>query len=501
MRITPISFPAPTARIVAALERAGQLVAVRGVLPESVIRLTDDSRRVTPHSCFVAVRGSARDGHAFLPLVSAAGATLVIAEDATGTELPALIVRESRAASAVAAAAFHDDPAERLRFVGVTGTNGKTTTVGILRHLLDAPGAPAASIGTLGVLVGSEGAALPGGEGLTTPGPIELQRLLRTLVDRGVRTVAMEVSSHALHQQRVLGVRFDAAVFTNLTRDHLDYHGTMEEYLAAKSLLVGLLSAHGAAVVNADDASWRQLPAAPRTLRFGLHDASADVRATDVHFEPRGSRWRLEADGAMGAVRLPLIGDFNVANALGAAAGAIALGHGVEEIAERLSHVPQVPGRLELLSEHPAVLRDYAHTPDALERALIALRPFTPGRLIVVFGCGGDRDRGKRPLMAQAARAYADHLVVTSDNPRTEDPEAILDEIVAPLRHGTYDRVEDRRRAIAHAIEIAEPGRDLVLLAGKGHETYQIRGTTTLPFDEKAIVHDLLKESRMRAKR
>ena len=481
----------PTARIRAALERAGQLVSVRGVLPERISSITDDSRRVAPYVCFVAVRGASRDGHGFLPTVAAAGATLVIAEDATGTDLPTLIVRESRVAAAVAAAAFHDEPANELRFVGVTGTNGKTTTVGILRHLLDAPGAPAASIGTLGVLVGSEGTVLAGGEGLTTPGPIELQRVLRALVNRGVRTVAMEVSSHALHQQRVLGVRFDAAVFTNLTRDHLDYHGTMEAYLAAKALLVGLLNERGVAVVNAGDVAWRGLPTAPRTIRFGLTDATADVRATSVHCEPRGSRWQLDAAGASAPVTLPLIGEFNVANALGAAAAAIALGYSVEEVAARLCTAPQVPGRLELLNEHPAVLRDYAHTPDALARALVALRPFTPGRIIVLFGCGGDRDRGKRPLMAKVARANADHLVITSDNPRTEDPESILDEIVAPLEPGSYDRIEDRREAIAHAVALADPARDLVLLAGKGHETYQIRGTTTLPFDEKSIVHDL----------
>ena len=487
----PVGVGVPTARIRAALERAGQLVSVRGSLPTQIASITDDSRRVAPFVCFVAVRGAVRDGHGFLPSVAASGATLVIAEDATGTDLPALIVRESRVAAAVAAAAFHDEPAQGLRFVGVTGTNGKTTTVGILRHLLDTPDAPAASIGTLGVLIGSAGAVVPGGEGLTTPGPIELQRLLRALVDRGVRTVAMEVSSHALHQQRVLGVRFDAAVFTNLTRDHLDYHGTMASYLAAKALLVGLLTERGVAVVNADDDAWRGLPAAPRTVRFGVTDATADVRATQVRFEPRGSRWQLDAAGESAGVTLPLIGDFNVANALGAAAAAIALGLRVDEVAARLSTAPQVPGRLELLNEHPAVLRDYAHTPDALERALVALRPFTPGRIVVLFGCGGDRDRGKRPLMAKVARAHADHLVITSDNPRTEDPESILDEIVAPLEPGSYDRIEDRREAIAHAVALADPARDLVLLAGKGHETYQIRGTTTLPFDEKSIVHDL----------
>ncbi len=494
-----MSVPAPVARLRDALARAGQLVSVRGTLPEQIYALTDDSRRLVPQSGFVAVRGSARDGHAYLPLAAGLGATLVIAEDPAGTDLPALVVKEGRIAAAVAAAAFHDQPAAQLRFVGVTGTNGKTTTVGILRHLLDEPAAPSASIGTLGVLVGSEGSTLPGGEGLTTPGPIELQRVLRALVDRGVRTVAMEVSSHALHQRRVLGVTFDAAVFTNLTRDHLDYHGTMDDYLAAKALLVGLLGPQGVAVVNADDQSWRRLPAAPRTVRFGL--GTADVRASEVRFDQRGSQWTLHAAGHTARVALPLIGDFNVGNALGAAAAAIALGADVAEVAARLGTLPQVPGRLEMLSEHPTVLRDYAHTPDALERALVALRPFTPDRLIVVFGCGGDRDRGKRPLMAQAARAHADHLVITSDNPRTEDPERILDDICAPLPQGTYDRIEDRRAAIQHALELADPTKDVVLLAGKGHETYQIRGTTTLPFDEKAIVHDLLKDGRWRVTR
>jgi UDP-N-acetylmuramoyl-L-alanyl-D-glutamate--2,6-diaminopimelate ligase len=484
-----------------ALNRARLLSGVRGALPATIAALTDDSRQVGPETCFVAVRGSARDGHRFLPEVEQAGATCVICEDTSGTSLPALIVRDARAAAAVAAAAFHGEPARTMRFVGVTGTNGKTTTVGILRHLLDEPnaGARAASIGTLGVLLGSEGTALPGGAGLTTPGPIELQRLLRALADDGVRTVAMEVSSHALEQQRVRGVRFDCGVFTNLTRDHLDYHRTMEAYFAAKALLVASLTADGTAVVNADDEAWRALPAAPRSLRFGLASADADVRATQVRFEPRGSAWMLETKAGAREIRLPLIGDFNVANALAAAAAALALGVSLDTVAVRLATAPQVPGRLEVLSESPTVLRDYAHTPDALDRALAALRPFTPGRLIALFGCGGDRDRGKRPLMARAARARADHLVITSDNPRTEDPERILDDIVAPLREGSYDRIEDRRAAIAHAISLADPSRDVVLLAGKGHETYQIRGTTTLPFDEKEVVREILSERGVRA--
>lgn len=479
-----------TAMLRDALSRAGLLVEVRGQLPTTVASLTDDSRQAGPECCFVAVRGSATDGHRFLPDVAARGAACVIVGEGADTALPAMVVRDTRAAAATAAAAFYGEPAGVLTLVGVTGTNGKTTTVGLLRHLLDAPETPAASIGTLGVLRG-DGTPFPGGSGLTTPGPIELQRVLRALVDAGVRRVAMEVSSHALDQQRVGGLRFAAGVFTNLTRDHLDYHGTMDAYFAAKARLVGLLAPDGATVANADDAWWAQLPAAPRTLRFGL-TASADVRAADVRFTPRGSAWLLQTAAGSRPVVLPLIGDFNVSNALAAAAAALAVGVPLEAVAARLATAPQVPGRLELLHERPTVLRDYAHTPDALTRALAALRPFTPGRLIVVFGCGGDRDRGKRPLMAEAARAGADHLVVTSDNPRTEDPERILDDICAPLPAGSYDRIEDRRAAIAQAIAVADPQRDVVLLAGKGHETYQIRGTVRYPFDEATIVKEIV---------
>lgn len=473
-----------------ALARDGLLVGTQGALPESVAAITDDSRHAGAGSCFVAVRGALRDGHDFLPQVEASGAAMAIVGDGAATALPALIVRDTRAAAATTAAAFYGEPARALQLVGVTGTNGKTTTVGLLRHLLDAPDAPAASIGTLGVLLG-DGSPFPGGSGLTTPGPIELQRVLRALVDAGVRRVAMEVSSHALDQQRVGGLRFAAGVFTNLTRDHLDYHGTMDAYFAAKAKLVDLIAADGCVVTNADDAAWARLPDARRRLRFGLA-ADADVRADALRYTPRGSAWLLRQDEQSRPVALPLIGDFNVANALAAAAAALAVGVSFETVAGRLATAPQVPGRLELLSEGPTVLRDYAHTPDALARALSALRPFTPGRLICLFGCGGDRDRGKRPLMAIAARDGADHLVVTSDNPRTEDPERILDDVCAPLAAGSYDRIEDRRAAIAHAIALADPARDVVLLAGKGHETYQIRGTTSYPFDEAAIVRELL---------
>ncbi len=485
------SAPVPLARVADALARAGLLAGTRGPLPEFVTAVADDSRRAAPGALFVAVRGSRQDGHAFLPDAERRGAAAALVEDAAATSLPALVARDGRRAAAVAAAAFYGEPARGLALVGVTGTNGKTTTAGMLRHLLDEPGRPSASVGTLGVLAGSAGEPVPGGAGLTTPGPVELQRLLRALADRGVRAVAMEVSSHALDQRRVEGVGFDAAVFTNLTRDHLDYHGTMEAYLEAKARLVGHLAPSGAAVVNADDPAWRALPPAARTVAYSAAGApGADVAAELARFDPAGSTFALRAGGARASVRLPLVGDFNVANAVAAAAAALALGMPLAEAARRLGTLPQVPGRLERLRERPAVLRDYAHTPDALERALRAVRPFATGRLVVVFGAGGDRDRGKRPEMGRVAAALADRVILTSDNPRTEDPERILDDIEAGMGGAPHERVEDRRAAIARALAVAGPD-DLVLLAGKGHETYQIRGTETLPFDEAAIVREL----------
>jgi UDP-N-acetylmuramoyl-L-alanyl-D-glutamate--2,6-diaminopimelate ligase len=457
-------------------------------MPDAFTGVTDDSRAVRPGTLFIAVRGTARDGHEYLGAAERAGATAAIVEDAGATALPAFVVRDARVAASVASAAANGHPAATLRAtVAVTGTNGKSTTVGILRHLLDEPGARSASIGTIGVFIGSPGEPLPGGGGLTTPGPVELQRVLRALTDRGVTSLAMEVSSHSLDQRRIAGIALDAAVFTNLTRDHLDYHRTMGAYFAAKSMLLSYLRPTGACVANADDSAWRQLPQTGRTIWYSAAGAPADVRATEIHFGPRGSDWNLEIAGRHAvAVRLPLIGDFNVSNALAAAASAWALGASPSTIAERLSTVPQVPGRLEVLHDAPTVLRDYAHTPDALERALQAVRPFATGRLIVVFGAGGDRDRGKRPQMGAIVDRLADVAIVTSDNPRTEDPERIIDDIEQGMTKA-HERVEDRERAIARAIELAGP-QDLIVLAGKGHETYQVRGTTAYPFDEREIV-------------
>ena len=472
-----------------ALAERGLLVGARGEMPQEIIGISDDSRKVDRGHLFIAVRGSSSDGHDFLDAAAQRGAAIAIVEDPVRTRLPSLVVREGRRAAALAAATAYGNPARELTLVGVTGTNGKTTTTSIMRHLFDDAEGSSASIGTLGVLIGSDGDVFPGGGGLTTPGPVELQRILSELVRLGVRTVAMEVSSHSLDQRRVDGLEFDVVVFTNLTRDHLDYHGTMENYLRAKTRLLDYVKPDGTTVVNADATEWKALESRSRTLTFAVR-ASADVRAEEVRFTPNGSEWRLVTSGGTVTVSLPLIGDVNVENALAAAATAIALGRSPQGIADRLQTVPQVAGRLEIISTDPPVLRDYAHTPDALERSLSTARAFTKGKLIVVFGCGGDRDKGKRPLMGAIAERGADYAIVTSDNPRTEDPDAIIDDIETGMRGRNHERVTERLSAIRRAIDLAAE-EDIVLLAGKGHETYQIRGTASYPFDEKEIVREL----------
>ena len=484
------------ADVVARLDLAGLLVAPPAAgLDTRIDGIADDSRTVRPGDLFCAWAGVAADAHAFAGPAARAGAVAVLGErPLPDVALPQVLVRDGRRAAAVAAALVFGNPQAALVLVGVTGTNGKTTSVWVLRHLLATRGG-AASIGTLGAVL-PDGSILPGSEALTTPGPVQLAGTLRQLVDAGAVHLAMEVSSHALDQGRVAGLRFDAAVFTNLTRDHLDYHGTLEQYLAAKRSLVDLLRAGGVAISNADDPAWGGLAeAAPRALTFGAA-AAADVRFSDVRLDATGASFTLSTTAGHASARIPLLGEFNVQNATAAAAACLALDFGLDDVAAALGTVPQVPGRLERIASEPCpVLRDYAHTPDALERALAALRPLTRGRLIVVFGAGGDRDRGKRPLMGRAAAGGADVAIVTSDNPRTEDPETIIDQIMTGIAEGRAIRIADRRAAIAHALELASPG-DIVLLAGKGHEDYQIMGTQKRPFDERQVVSELLRRGR-----
>jgi UDP-N-acetylmuramoyl-L-alanyl-D-glutamate--2,6-diaminopimelate ligase len=453
-----------------------------------------DSRTSGPGMLYLAVRGSQSDGHRFVTDAVSRGASAVVVEEPQQSVVPEIVVRDSRRAAVVLGGAWYGHPGRCLTLVGVTGTNGKTTTTGLIRHLFNEREG-AGSIGTLGAFDGQGAPVLSTAGVLTTPGPIDLQATLAALVSRGVTHVVMETSSHSLDQGRLDGVAFAAGVFTNLTRDHLDYHGTMEAYLASKLRLSTLIRLGGIEVVNLDDEAWRVLPTRSPRLTFGLHPA-ADVRALDVALDAGGSRFRISGRFGSADVDLPLLGDFNVANAVAAAAAALGLGQSMARVVERLSTAPQVPGRMERISDIPCtVLRDYSHTPDSLERALRTLRPLTPGRIILVFGCGGDRDRGKRPLMGRIAAELSDVAIATSDNPRTENPDAIIDDIERGMGGMPHLRITDRLAAIHAALGEARAG-DTVLLAGKGHETYQVIGTEKIAFDEREIVRKAVSGNR-----
>jgi UDP-N-acetylmuramoyl-L-alanyl-D-glutamate--2,6-diaminopimelate ligase len=445
-----------------------------------------DSRTIDREMLYIAVRGSQADGHRFVEQAVKRGAGALVVEVPQNVGVPEIVVRDSRRSALSLAAAWHGHPGRRLTLIGVTGTNGKTTTTGLIRHLFNGTGA-AGSIGTLGAFDGQGEPVTSTAGSLTTPGPIDLQATLATLCQRGVTHVAMETSSHSLDQGRLDGLTFAAGVFTNFTRDHLDYHGTMEAYLASKLRLSHLLALDGLEVVNRDEEVWNAMPERNPRLSFGLRPG-ADVHASGVVLDSTGARFLMNGRFGNAEVVLPLLGDFNVANALAAATTALGLGAPVAQVIERLAGAPQVPGRMERIAEAPCVvLRDYAHTPDALERALISLRPLTAGRLIVVFGCGGDRDRGKRPIMGRIAVELSDLAIATSDNPRTEDPGAIIDDIEQGMGGMPHLRVPDRLAAIHAALSAGRAG-DTILLAGKGHETYQVIGTERLPFDEREIV-------------
>lgn len=471
------------------LRDAGLQGLWEGTPPPGFEALRLDSRTIGPGDLFCAIPGTRFDGHSFLDRVAAAGAAAAIVEyagDASG--LPRFVVSDTRIAAAHLAQLFAGDPVRELDVVGITGTNGKTTTALLLRHLLSAR-TPAAALGTLGV-IRSDGTSTGGH--LTTPDPLELAATFAELAADGTRFVAMEVSSHALDQHRADAIAFSFAVFTNLTRDHLDYHPDMDAYRTAKLRLAHLLKPGGICVVNADEPAWSEADfGGARVIRYGTR-LDADIEAEDLRVEATGSEWKLVTPDGRAGVRLPLMGMFNVANALAAAAAAWAAGLDTEAIAGELSAAPQIPGRMETLATQPVlIVRDYAHTPDALERALEALRPSVPGRLIVVFGCGGDRDPGKRTLMGRIGVSGSDLALITSDNPRTEDPESIIRDTVSDLEPGDWEAIVDRQSAITRALSVATEG-NAILLAGKGHESYQEIDGERQPFDEAEIVKSLL---------
>jgi UDP-N-acetylmuramoyl-L-alanyl-D-glutamate--2,6-diaminopimelate ligase len=477
--------------VASVLQAAGLLRETVGPTDVLLLGVAQDSRAVVRGDLFLAWAGVKADAHDYVAAAARSGAVAAVVERRVEeARVPQLVVSDGRLAGALAADAVFGSPWRELFLVAVTGTNGKTTTTLILRHVLLHRG-PAATIGTLG-LVQPDGSVRPGTEGLTTPGPVQLAAWLRTLVDEGVTALTMEASSHALAQRRLDALRVNVAVFTNLTQDHLDYHADLEDYFSAKARLVELLDEDGAVVVNAADPAWSRLPEHPRRVTFGV-DVEADVTATSLELRARGTRFLLAFRGESARVDLPLPGRFNVENALGAAAAALVAGVPLGVIAERLGSAPQVPGRLEVVVPEPyTVLIDFAHTPAALAGVLDALKPLVRGSLVVLFGAGGDRDRAKRRPMAESVAARADYVVLTSDNPRTEDPESILDDLEVGLAGVAYERIADRREAIRRALSRARPG-DVVLLAGKGHETYQIVGTEKRPFDERVVVRECLK--------
>jgi UDP-N-acetylmuramoyl-L-alanyl-D-glutamate--2,6-diaminopimelate ligase len=461
------------------------------VVGGSTVEIADlayDSRRVGPGTLFFCVVGEKRDGHEFAEQVVAAGATALVVERELAVGVPQLLVEDARAAMAPLAARFHGDPTAQLRVVGATGTNGKTTTAFLVREILERAGIQTGLLGTVKQVVGGSEEEVE----RTTPEAIDLQATFRRMLAAGDRACAMEVSSHAMSLRRADAIHWEVALFTNLTQDHLDFHADMEEYFLAKRKLFE--AGPGTAVVNVDDLSGRRLAGEFECVTFSAEGGEADYSAREVSFDAAGAHFRVGGT----ELRTGLPGHFNVANALGAFAAAAALGVPAADAAAGLAAAARVPGRFEPIDEGQgfSVLVDYAHTPDSLENVLRAARRLTAGRLIAVFGAGGDRDRGKRPKMGRAGAELSDLAVVTSDNPRSEDPEAIVAEVLAGTEGGAAElEVEvDRRAAIGLALGRAGAG-DTVVIAGKGHEQGQeFEGGRKIPFDDREVAREELRK-------
>ena len=493
--MTELAFPSglPSGQGVVRLRELRDCLQPREVLhwrDLAVDGLQFHSAEVRAGNIFFAIRGSKSNGATYAQQAVARGAVAVVAEEALPLHVPVLLVDNARQALADAARYYYRDPSRALSVIGVTGTNGKTTVSHLIRSCLQADRRQVGLIGTIAYEFG--GRRIPAGT--TTPDPVRIHGYLREMADRFASACVMEVSSHSLDQERVRGVRFATAVFTNLSQDHLDYHGSMEAYRDAKGRLFAELQPGSAAVLNRDDPSAEyfaeQLGSSVRTIWFGTD--KGDVRAEDVRPGPDGTRFRLVMPNGAVELFLRLVGTHNVQNAVAAAAAALSLGTSELTIASALEDARPVPGRLELV-EAPLgrgggvrTFVDYAHTPDALDKVCGTLAEVCEGRLHVVFGCGGDRDSSKRPVMAAAVARHAGRAYLTSDNPRSEDPEAILDDMESGMQASSCDRVRivDRAEAIREAIASAAAG-DTVLIAGKGHETYQVLKDSVVPFDDR----------------
>ena len=467
-------------------------LSVKGLLDKQIDGIFYDSRQVTPNALFFCIEGLRFDGHQFAGEAIAKGAqAVVISKDIPLPEhVTKIYVEDTRLAMALMSKAFFGNPVKDIPLVGVTGTNGKTTVTYLIKAILEEAGKKTGLIGTITNMIGNK--KIPAER--TTPESLDLHRLFKEMKDEGTDVIVMEVSSHSLSLKRVAGCRFEVGVFTNLTQDHLDFHNSLDEYREAKAKL---FDQSQRAVINIDDESGRIIMerAACSALTYGIR-GEADIYARDLEITTKGVSFRLFTPDGNCMINLNIPGIFSVYNAMAAAGACSALGISLECIKNGLEKVKGVPGRFELLNTGTdySVILDYAHTPDGLENVLKTARGFTKGRVITVFGCGGDRDPGKRPIMGEIAGRYSDLCIITSDNPRNEEPMAIIEHILPGIKRTAcpYVVIEDRRQAIAHALEQGKAG-DVIILAGKGHETYQIlKNNRVIHFDEREIVAELL---------
>jgi len=454
-----------------------------------------DSRKVNSgdlYVCLPGVEGQMTDRHLYAQDAVNRGAVALVVEHDVPVSIPKIFVKNSRFALAVCSNHLYNYPSNELRLIGITGTNGKTTTASLLGHILNNNGLSAGVLGNLGMRFKGETVEYCG----NTPESPDLQRYLRVMRQNGIDYCVMEVSSHGLDMGRVMGCNFSSAIFTNLTHDHLDYHKTMENYILAKSKLFSGLGnqytnyekGRKYAIINIDDPHAGEImnATAAQIVTYGINN-KADVYAEDINYCAVGIEFMLVTFAGKQNVRTNLVGKFNIYNVLGAITAALIENVPLEKIAKSLENVPCIEGRMDTVSNmKPLVIVDYAHTPDGLESALLSIRKFASGRLISVFGCGGDRDRSKRPLMGAVSSKLSNHTIVTSDNPRNEDPYLIMKDIIRGLEHSSYEAIEDRQEAIFKAILDAND-EDVILIAGKGHEKYQVVGEQKKPFDDKEV--------------
>jgi UDP-N-acetylmuramoyl-L-alanyl-D-glutamate--2,6-diaminopimelate ligase len=477
-----------------------EITAVEADVSVNIPGFCYDTRIIRSGELFIAIKGYETDGHKYIEEAVNKGALCIVCEETPAIPVPYVLVKDSRKALAAISAVWFDFPAKKLKLVGVTGTNGKTSVTNLIKHIIEkCSKSKVGLIGTNGNFIGDR--ELPTEH--TTPESYEMQKLLDKMVLEGCQYVVMEVSSHALYLSRVYGIEYDIGVFTNLSPEHLDFHGTMDNYAHAKALLFPNCKN---SVINIDDAyaSLMIENSAGPVMSYAINNSSADLIGKDIKLQAEKIEFCVVKVGGINRVELSIPGLFSVYNALASIASTALLGFEIDEITPTLQSYGGVKGRAEVIpTGHDfSVLIDYAHTPDALRNVITAVRGYAKGRVITVFGCGGDRDKAKRPLMGQIATELSDHTIITTDNPRTEDPAVIIEEIVSGIidSNASYITLENRREAIYRALEGLGSG-DVLLIAGKGHETYQILGKEKIHFDDREVVADHLKQLRIESRR